>query len=302
MTSRVLVTNGAGALGRLLCRRLHRTCDVLSIDMRPFPDRPKDVEHHEVDLRRKAAQQLIKKKKPDVVIAISSLHEANARARRNNILETASALLESVEHVGATKFIYVSSSLLYGPSPTSAAFLTEDAPLLGARSIRRFADPIAVDMMLQGFFWKRPQTETVILRPVHIVGPSVDTAAKRYLTSPRPITMLGFDPMMQLVHEDDFADAVTLALQPGVRGVFNIVGQTQAPLSRLHDKRDVAPTSVPGPLLQMALSRMRRLGMTEQSEDDLVHLKYSCLVDGSRAQDGLKYMAQRTLMSILQSV
>ena len=37
---RVLITGAGSSLGRVLCRRLHRTFDVLGLDVRPFPDRP----------------------------------------------------------------------------------------------------------------------------------------------------------------------------------------------------------------------------------------------------------------------
>lgn len=296
---RVLVTGAASALGRVLCRRLHRTWDVLAIDTRAFPDRPKDVEHHEVDLRRKAAQTLIKKKKPDLVVHIGPLHEERTRVRGSALLESTATLLKLVEQVGAKKLVVLSSSLLYGPSATSAAFMSEDAALLGGQRHPRMADAIAVDMMVQSFFWKSPKTETVILRPVHVIGPHLDNLVSRFLRQQNVPTLLGFDPMLQLLHEDDLVDAVALALEPGARGVFNIVGTTQAPLSRILEARHIRSWPLPMPLLTMALTRLSALRLTRVDERDLVHLKYSCLVDGRRAEKGLAFTARRGLRSAL---
>jgi hypothetical protein len=53
---RAIITGAVCDLGKLLCRRLHRTFDVITFDERPFPERPKDVEHAEADLRRMSAQ------------------------------------------------------------------------------------------------------------------------------------------------------------------------------------------------------------------------------------------------------
>jgi UDP-glucose 4-epimerase len=294
---RVLVTGAASSLGRALCRRLHRTFDVLAVDTRPFPDRPKDVEHAEIDLRRKAAQTRVKKRRPELVVHLGPLHDE--KRGRGTILETTATLLQLVEDLGAKKLVVLSSASLYGPSPTSAAFLSEDAPLLGGQRSRAIADAIAVDMMVQSFFWKAPATETVILRPVHVVGPHLNNLPSRFLRLRRAPVLLGFDPMMQLVHEDDLVDAVALALAPGCRGVFNVVGPTQAPLSRILASRRAQAVPLPGFLLGPALVRARALRLTRLDASELVHLKYSCLVDGNRAATGLGFAPRRGLLQTL---
>ena len=300
---RVLVTSGASDLGRVLCRRLHRDFDVISIDTRAFPDRPKDVDHHEIDLRRKAAQALIKKSKPELVVHIGPMHdERPGRSRGSGLLEATATLLKLVEEVGAKKLVVLSAATLYGPSAVSAAFMSEDAALLGGQRHPRMADAIAVDMMVQSFFWKSPGTETVILRPVHIIGPHMQNLVSRYLRMLRVPTLLGFDPMVQLVHEDDLTDAVVKALADGVRGVFNITGPTQAPLSRVLAVRGSHTIPVPGPLLAAALSRMGALRLTRVSDDELVHLKYACLVDGKRAQTVMGFAARRGLQDALRDM
>ena len=43
-------------------------------------------------------------------------------------------------------------------------------------------------------------------------------------------SMMGFDPMMQFVHEEDICEAISLALEHGLQGVFNVVGPGEVPL------------------------------------------------------------------------
>ncbi len=299
---RVLVTASGSDFGRVLCRTLHRDFDVLGIDTRAFPDRPKDVEHVEMDLRRKAAQSLIKQRRPEFIVHIGPTHDDRRQTRGAALLEATATLLSIVESIGAKKLVVISSASLYGPSPTSAAFLTEDAPLLGGQHHARMADAIAVDMMVQSFFWKSPSTETVIVRPVHVIGPHMDNPISRLLRQSRVPTMLGFDPMLQLIHEDDLCAAVVLALQPGVRGVFNVPGGTQAPLSRILEACQIASVPIPGPLLGALAVRLRRLRLARVDPADLVHLKYACLVDGSRARDAMGFLPRWSLKDALQSV
>ena len=298
---RALVTNAAGGLGRLVCRRLHRTFDVIGVDRAPFPDRPKDVEHHQVDLRRKAATQLLKKKRPDVVVHIGGIHGPPALTSAR-LVEGTVQLLKLVEQVGARKLVLLSSALLYGPSATSASFMSEEAPLLGAGNVPDLADDISLDMMVQSFFWKRPETETVILRPVHVVGPHLDNLATRYLKAPRVPRLLGFDPMLQIVHEDDVVEAILRALEPGVRGVFNVVGQTQAPLSRLLAARGTTAFPLPGPLLRAAMQRAVSWRLSTVDAGELAFLQYSCLVDGRRASAELGFHPRHTLKETLEDL
>ena len=299
---RVLITGGAGGLGRLLCSKLHRHFDVISIDRRPFPDRPKDVEHFEVDLRRKAAMQALKKKRADIVIHLGMTHGGSGARGFSFNVESTAQLLKLTEQMGARKLVFLSSAALYGPSATSSGFLTEEAPLLGAGTIPAMRDLASLDMMVQSFFWKSPDIETVILRPVHMVGPHLNNPSSRYLRAKRIPRLMGFNPMIQLIHELDVVEAIELATKRGVRGVFNLVGAGQAPLSRLIESRGSVDVPVPGPLLKMWLSRAQSLRLTHIDEGELAHLRYSCLVEGKRAHDELGFTPQLSLMSTVEDL
>lgn len=302
---RALVTGAAGALGRLFCRKLHRTFEVIAVDKRPFPDRPKDIEHHRIDLRRKSATQLLRRKRPNVIIHLGVMHnprkEATGEAVRYN-LDVMNQVLRLAEQTKARKFVFLSTANLYGPSATSSGFLTEEAPLFGAGRSPEMRDLISLDMMAQSFFWKRPEIETVILRPVHIVGPHVRNAPSNYLRKQTIVTLLGFDPMIQLVHELDVVEALVLACQPGVRGIFNIVGQGQAPLSRLIEARGAKQLPVPGPVLKSFLERAFRLRLSSFPPSEIDHLRYSCLVDGSRAEAQLGFKPKYGLAETVRDV
>lgn len=302
---RALVTGASGALGRLLCRKLHRDYDVIAVDRRPFPDRPKDVEHHAIDLRRKSALTLLRRKRPSVIIHLGVMHNPRKEVRHEAThfnLDVMSQVLRLAEATKARKFVFLSTANLYGPSATSSGFLSEEAPLLGAGKSPEVRDLISLDMMAQSFFWKRPEIESVILRPVHIVGPHVRNAPSNYLRRKNVLTILGFDPMIQIIHELDVVEALMLALRPGVRGVFNVVGPGQAPLSRLIEARGATQLPVPGPVLKSVLDRAFKLRLATFPPGELDHLRYSCLVDGTRAQQELGFTPRYGLAETVRDV
>ena len=114
-------------------------------------------------------------------------------------------------------------------------------------------------MLAQSFFWKRPETETVILRPVHILG-TVRNAPSNYLRLPVVPTLLGFDPMVQVIHEEDTVRALELALRPGVRGIFNLAGPAPAPLSRIIGVLGRAALPIPHTLARTMLAPLAASG------------------------------------------
>lgn len=299
----VLITGISGSFGQVLARRLSKTYDVIGVDRRELSAKIKNVEHHKLDLRRKSAFQLLQKKRPQNIIHLGVLRNPLKHQRGSNAnyfnLEITSQLLRLAEETGVRKFLFLSTANLYGPSPRSSGFLSEEAALHGANRSPEINDLVTLDMMIQSFFWKRPEIETIILRPVHMFGPHLNNAPSRYLRLDVIPTILGFDPLIQGVHEDDVARAVQLSLKPGVRGVFNVVGNDLAPVSRLITA--LGKTNIPLPefLFRAFLRATFSLNLTSFPEGELDHLKYSCLVDGSRAEREIGFKAQKGLKDII---
>ena len=153
---------------------LHRERRVVGVDRRPFEDRPKDIEHAQVDIRRKKLKDVFRSGDIEAVVHLGVMHDPRASAAEHHSWNVAgfTKLLEYVAQFRVPKFVVLSSANVYGPQPTNPQFLSEDAPLLGGQNFSDIRDLVEVDMLAQSFFWKLPETETVILRPVHIPGAS----------------------------------------------------------------------------------------------------------------------------------
>ena len=168
----IVVTGICGRLGNLLARRLHRSHRVVGIDRRPFPNRPKDIVHHAIDLRRKTTRDVFRRGDVKAVVHLGVLHNPRASELDKHKWNVVAfqKLLDYVAQYEVPKLVVVSSANVYGSQPDNPQFLTEDAPLLGAQRFGGMRDLVEMDMLAQSFFWKRPETETVILRPCHIPG------------------------------------------------------------------------------------------------------------------------------------
>ncbi len=300
----VLLTGIAGSLGQLTARILHRSFNVVGVDRRPWTSRAKDIVHVRLDIRRKGLENVFRKHRPEMVVHLGVMHDprqSSAEHHTFNVVGT-TRLLEHCHRYGVKKVVFLSSANVYGPGGVgSHGFLTEEQPLLGAQHFPELRDLIAVDMLAQGFLWKHPDIETVVLRPVHILG-RVRNAPSNYLRLPTVPTLWGFDPMVQVIHEEDVVESIRLALQTSARGVFNVVGPGALPLSMAIDEVGGRRLSLPEPLARPVLERLWRLRLTSFPAPELDHIKYSCLVDGHLAQDALAFVARRTLQDTLRAV
>ncbi len=286
----ILITGICGRLGKRTARVLHRTRAVVGVDRRPFPEKPKDVVHVQVDIRRKKLKDVFRAGPIDAVVHLGVMHDPRASDAEHHAWNVAgfAKLLEYVDHFDVPKLVVMSSANVYGPQPGNAQFLSEEAPLLGGARFSAIRDLVEVDMLAQSFLWKRPGTETVILRPVHILG-TVHNAASNFLRLPTIPTLLGFDPMVQVISEQDVVGAIACALAPGKRGIYNVAGPAPAPLSRII--RILGRPSLPMPysLGRAVLKRLWSLRLTSFPAPELDHIRYVCMVDDRRAKEDLGY-------------
>lgn len=299
----VVVTGACGRLGKRLVRTLHRTRKVIAVDRRPFPDRPKDVVHEQVDIRRKKLKDVFRGERIEAVVHLGVMHDPRASATEHHSWNVAGfqKLLEYVAHYRVPKLVVLSSANVYGPQPDNAQFLKEEAPLLGGARFSEIRDLVEVDMLAQGFTWKQSETETVILRPVHILG-SVHNAASNFLRLPTVPTLLGFDPMIQLVHESDVVRAIECALAPGRRGIYNVSGPEPLPLSHVVKLLGKPSVPVPYTLGRALMKRLWSFRLTTFPAPELDHIRFVCMVDDARARAELGYRPACSIERTVQSV
>jgi UDP-glucose 4-epimerase len=299
----VVITGICGRLGKGLARVLHRDRRVIGVDRRPFSDKPKDIEHRQIDVRRKKLKDVFRAGDVSAVVHLGVMHDPRASAAEHHSWNVAAfaKLLEYVAQFQVPKLVVLSSANVYGPQPDNPQFLTEEAPLLGGAAFSEIRDLIEVDMLAQSFFWKHPETETVILRPVHILG-SVRNAASNYLRLDTIPTLLGFDPMVQVIHESDVVRALRLALQPAVRGIFNLAGAEPLPLSRVIKVVGRPHLPVPYSMARIFLRRMWSLRLSDFPVPELDHIRYVCMVDDARARKELGFAPVVPVEDTIRSV
>ena len=296
----VVVTGISGRLGRLLAQELHRRVPVVGIDRRPFAEAPKDVQMHRIDIRSRRCEDVFRTNQIDAVFHLNIMHNPRRSAEEHhtfNVMGT-QQVLEYCVHYKIPKLVVLSTANVYGPHPRNQMYLTEDAPLMAIERDVGVRDLVAMDMLVSAFFWQHPEIETTILRPVHICG-SVHNAPSNYLRLPRIPKLLGFDPMVQVIHEMDVVKAMVATLEGTARGVFNVTGPAAVPLSAVLSELGKPVIEVPHLLFEPMVKYFYRARFWSFPYPELDYLKYGCVVDGSRIRKELGFESERSIKEIV---
>lgn len=264
--------------------------DVVGIDRRPFPDAPVGLEMHELDIRKRAAEDVFRRVRPEAVIHMATVTHLTIQSEdryRINLGGTR-AVFEHAATYGAEHVIFVGRHTFYGAAPDSPLFHTEDEPPMGLSHFPELADLVAADLYAGSAIWRYPSFVTSVLRMVYTLGPTGHGTLATFLKGARVPTILGYDPLFQFMHEEDVVSALVLSLDRRVRGVFNVAGPKPMPLSVII--RETGRTSVPLPEIVLGTA-LGRFGLPKLPTGALEHIKYPVTVDDTafRSSTGFQH-------------
>ena len=101
-----------------------------------------------------------------------------------------------------------SFTVVYGARGRNPSFLTEDPPLPGERGLSWVRDKLEAEEHAASFAARYPEMVVTVLRLAPLLGPGVDTFYTRVFDKRVVPCVIGYDPLVQLLHPDDAADAM----------------------------------------------------------------------------------------------
>jgi len=139
-----------------------------------------------------------------------------------------------------------------------------------------------------------------VLRAAPTLGPTITNFVARFFGRPVAPVLMGFDPLLQFVHEDDLASACKLAVDEDFPGVFNITGEGVLPYSTVLAMMGKLPLPIPH---FVARSLMRALWATQVFDAPpafLDFLRFLCVADGDKARRLMGYLPRHDIRATIQ--
>jgi UDP-glucose 4-epimerase len=276
---------------RLAEKLLERTPQirVVGIDLRrPFRLDGR-VRFHRVDLAEPTAgdrvTEVLRRERVDALVHCAFRHEPTPDLEMDHEVETIGSLhvMNACAAAKVKRLVVASSTMLYGARPDNPNFLTESHPLRGHPEAHNVMNRVEMEQLLAEWVTKHPDTQVTVLRPCWTFGPTHLDQVVRYFSLPVVPMVMGYDPLLQFVHEEDVVHVFERAVLAPHPGIFNVVGQGVLPLStvlRLAGKRIIR---LPSPLLY----RMAYYPSQQQTGDPPAafydYLRYLWVADGRKA-------------------
>ncbi len=294
---RVLITGVASHFGTELARRLEADPAyeyVAGLDMSPPRDALERTEFIEADIRDELLPQALAKAAPDTVVHNQIVRRPGpgmsaGTAHDINVIGSLQ-LLTACERTDSIESIVIRGSAgVYGSEPAAPQFFDEEMTRMYPLRTRFQRDAGEIEAYFETYANSHRHVTCTMLRYQPAIGPSVATQITRYLALSVPPTYLGFDPRLQLIHEDDALDALVAAVERPVRGAVNVAGPGTVGLTRMIRMAGRLGVPVPAPLFGATAAAGKRAGMFDFSEDFRRLLRYGRGVDTRRLTDDVGF-------------
>jgi UDP-glucose 4-epimerase len=135
-----------------------------------------------------------------------------------------------------------------------------------------------------------------------VLGPSAGKDVSRIFTFPGPVGVYGYNPPIQYLHEDDLARILTLVIQRGVYGVYNLAGDGVAFYNEIIDALPGRYLCLPNFLAYPLVGMTWKMGMQgRRNSAELDLLRFPLLLSTSKIREATGYQINYTSLETLNS-
>ena len=298
----VLVTGVSRDLGRQAARALAERSDVdrvIGVDVVPPRGDAGQVSFIRADIRNPVIAKIIAKEDVDTVVHMSVIATPGSAGGRNtmkelNVIGTMQLLAAAQKAPTLRHLVVKSTSTVYGASSRDPAMFTEGMEPRRTPTSGYAKDVAEIEGYVRGFARRRPDVRVTVLRCANVIGPLVASPLTSYFRLPVIPTVLGFDPRMQFLHQDDLISVLEHAVAHDVAGTFNVAGEGILMLSQA--LRRLQKPTVPMPPFAVGSlgSVLRRAHLADFSPEQLAFLTFGRGVDTTRMRETLGFQPQFT--------
>lgn len=152
---------------------------------------------------------------------LRAVRTGGPQERRDVLVALAQRTVAAAREAGVPRLVAITSAMVHGAAPGRAVIGDAEVPPTELPE-GQVGDLVAVESVLARAAARSAGPTVLVLRPAAVVGPGVDTLVTRHFAAPRLLTVRGAERPWQMVHVDDVASAVALAIEQGWSGAATV--------------------------------------------------------------------------------
>ena len=278
--------------------------EIVAIDRRPMSVSTSE----KVVFFRKDVQEplggLFRERGVDTLVHLAFVmrpsHDSNST--RHNTLGAVN-VLDACAEAAVKSIVYLSSATVYGARPDNSPLLTEDSPVRPAIGFQYASDKVLAELIFQRYGDTHRDVRVAALRSCVVMGPGADNFITQAFAKPFLAAVRGYDPPLQLLHEYDLMELMTLAAREDrFRGVFNLAGRGTVSYSEMVALSGKKLLRVPSFLLYPLVQASWTLRLQKDSPAaGLDFIRYPWLVDTGKVERDTGYRFRYTSREALEA-
>jgi UDP-glucose 4-epimerase len=311
MTSRrILITGLSTYWGGRLAQALEALPEVeavIGVDRRPPKVELTRTEYVRVSDSHSLIRRIVHGAEIDTVVdtrlVVDSIVTTPRLTHENNVIGTMNVLAAcGGPDSPVRKVVFRSSTHVYGAEQDDPAFFTEDMhrPHPPRTALERGI--VDAESSVQDFAARHPEKVVTSLRFAQGLGPSLRTSVTELFDLVAVPMILGFDPRMQFVHEDDIVGCLEHAVRHDLPGAYNCAGDGVLALTEAISLLGKAPAPILPPWgTGLAVGALARTGLVRIPPELLNLLRFGRGVDNRRIKAAgyrFRYTTRETVLKL----
>ncbi|WP_158964493.1 SDR family oxidoreductase [Chachezhania sediminis] len=294
--TRILITGGAGMVGRALARALPSE-DVTVTDLAQT-GLPGDLPFRRMDVTGGDPDRVIGELRPHVVVHLASIVTPPPGMTREqafavDVTGTRNVLAACLKH-GVKRLVVTSSGAAYGYHPDNPVPLTEDAPCRGNPEFAYADHKRQVEEMLAQARRDHPELEQVVLRVGTVLGAGTDNQITALFRRPKLLAIRDSDSPFVFIWTEDLARILQRAATTGPAGIFNVAGDGWLSVTELAAMLGKPVLHLPAFALKAALAVAHPLGLSQYGPEQVRFLQYRPVLSNDRLKSVFGYVPEKT--------
>ena len=289
--TRILITGGAGMVGRALAEALQGG-DIIVTDL-ARGGLPDHLPFARMDVTENDPDRIIEQQRPEVVVHLASIVTpppgmSRAEAFAVDVTGTRNVLAACIKH-GVRRLVVTSSGAAYGYHADNPVPLTEDQPCRGNPEFAYADHKRQVEEMLAQARARHPELEQVVLRVGTVLGAGTDNQITSLFRRKRLLAIKGCDSPFVFIWTQDLARIVERAATEGPAGIYNVAGDGWLSVDTLAATLGKPVLRLPAWVLKAALGVARPLGLSQYGPEQVRFLQYRPVLNNTRLKQVFGY-------------